>query len=270
MNLDLKNKVVLITGAAGGIGISCIINYLNEGSKVIGTYRSINNYSKTLIDTIGKKGLAVNVDLRDEEDVKKLFAKVNKRYGRIDVLVCVASIWPTKFVNISDMPFQRWQSTFSSNVDSIFLCCKEYFNNLKRYKGDFASLILIGSVAGTYGLAGKSDYAASKSAVMYGLAKSLKNEIIEYAKFGRVNVISPGWTNTPMTENYLKDRNCVKRAMQTMPLTKVASPEDISKLAIFLGSEKCSGHITGEVINVAGGMEGRVLHKIEEIDPLIP
>ena len=95
---------------------------------------------------------------------------------------------------------------------------------------------------------------------MHGLLLSLKNEIVRVAPLGRVNVVCPGWTESPMTRTTLTDPDLVARVTRTMPLRKVAQPEDVARQVVVLASDELSGHVTGQVVTVAGGMEGRLLH----------
>ena len=111
-----------------------------------------------------------------------------------------------------------------------------------------------------FGEAGHSDYAAAKSAVVHGLLLSLKNEIVRIAPLGRVNAVCPGWTASPMTRTALTDPELVQRVTRTMPLRKVGRPEDVARQVVVLASDELSGHVSGQVVTVAGGMEGRVLH----------
>ena len=120
------------------------------------------------------------------------------------------------------------------------------------------SLVMVSSTAGIFGEAGHSDYAAAKAAISGGLLLSLKNEITEVAPSARVNAVAPGWTVTPMTEGRL-DPDDVARVTATMALKKVGRSEDIAAAVLFLASDLAAGHITGQVLTVAGGMEGRLL-----------
>jgi 3-oxoacyl-[acyl-carrier protein] reductase len=122
------------------------------------------------------------------------------------------------------------------------------------------SLVLVGSTAGIFGEAGHADYAAAKSAIVHGLLLSMKNEIVRIAPQGRVNAVAPGWTESPMTRTALTDPDLVARVTRTMPLQKVAEPEDVARQVVVLASDVLSGHVTGQVVTVAGGMEGRLLH----------
>src|SRR6266508_6005055 len=116
------------------------------------------------------------------------------------------------------------------------------------------------SPAGLFGEAGHADYAAAKSAIVRGLLLSLKNEIVRIAPRARVNAVAPGWTYSPMTRGVLDER-LVERSSRTMALRKVATAEDIARAVVVLASDELSGHITGELVTVAGGMEGRTVHE---------
>ncbi|MFX1603502.1 MAG: SDR family NAD(P)-dependent oxidoreductase, partial [Promethearchaeota archaeon] len=110
------------------------------------------------------------------------------------------------------------------------------------------------------------DYSTSKAG-LHGLMMSLKNEIVHLSRKGRVNLVNPGWTVTPMAEDALNNHGMISRILQTIPMRKVASPEDIANTILYLASDRLSGHVSGQTINVAGGMEGRVLFTQDEIDP---
>ena len=120
--------------------------------------------------------------------------------------------------------------------------------------------MLVGSTAGVFGEAGHADYAAAKSAILVGLLLSLKNEIVRVAPHGRVNAVAPGWTESPMTRGHV-DPEDIQRITRTMALRKVAQPEDVARQVVVLASDELSGHVSGQVVVVAGGMEGRMVHE---------
>jgi NAD(P)-dependent dehydrogenase (short-subunit alcohol dehydrogenase family) len=163
------------------------------------------------------------------------------------------------------MSIEQWQKTLAVNLTGAFLCTKHFFANLKKYPGDDASLVLVGSTAGEIGQALHCDYSTSKAGLR-GLLMTLKNEIVHLAVRGRVNLVNPGWTITPMTEGELSDKAMVSRIIQTIPLRKVATPSDITYAILYLSSDKLSGHVSGQTITVAGGMDGRVLFSIDEVE----
>lgn len=259
METGLKNKTVLLTGASGGIGISIAEMFDREETNLILAYNSGAGRIDALENKLRGSHLKIPADLGTEDDVLFLFRRGESRFGRIDILVHCAGVWSDeKF--ISDRTLEEWNRTIQLNTTAAFLLTRSFFNNLKKFPGNHASIVYIGSTAGIFGEAKHHDYAAAKSAIIYGMTRSLKNEITCFAKYGRVNSVCPGWCATPMTSGLLENTEYVDQITATMPLQKVAEPEDIASAVVFLASDKTAGHITGEVITIAGGMEGRLLH----------
>lgn len=266
MDLGLKGKTVLITGASGGIGEATARVFAKEGAKVIIHYFRNEEKARKLASELNTETLVVGADLSDEKQVEGMFKEIEEKWGRIDILVCNHGIWPEEHVEIVNMDYSRWKHTLAVDLDGVFLCIRAFLRQLAKFPGEYANIIIVGSTAAIFGEAGHADYAAAKAAITYGLTRSLKNEIVSLARLGRVNAVCPGWTVTPMAEKHLKDEKLVKRILKTIPLRKVAQPEDIAYIIAFLASDKVSGHISGQIITVAGGMEGRVLFEDEEID----
>ena len=127
------------------------------------------------------------------------------------------------------MELDRWKKTLNVNLTGVFLCVREFFRNLQSFKDETASIVLIGSTAGQFGEAGYADYSATKAALMYGLTKTWKNEIVAYSPLGRVNCVAPGWVFTEMAEKSLREEGKTERIFQTMPLKKIAQVEDIAR-----------------------------------------
>ena len=238
MDLGLAGKRALVTGASGGIGQAVARELAAEGVEVVAHYHR----NREAAEALG--GLAVGADLRDEAQVEALFAAA----GPLDLCVANAGVWPSEDVPVAELPLERWRATIDGNLTATFLTARGF----ALQRGD--ALVLIGSTAGRFGEAGHADYAAAKAAIGHGLLLSLKNEMAP----ARVNVVAPGWTVSPMTEASLTDE-LVDRVTATMPLRKVARTEDIARTVAFLLSDRAAGHITGEVVTVAGGMEGRLL-----------
>ncbi|MBE0525907.1 MAG: SDR family oxidoreductase [Candidatus Thorarchaeota archaeon] len=266
MDTGLSAKHVVITGASGGIGIETAKMFLSEGAKVTGTFNSSMRDLKSLQESCPDQLQLVKVDQTNEAEVESMFKQANAKFGRVDILVANAGIANHEGIAIQDMSLKQWEKTISVNLTGSFLCAKHFFGNLENFKGDSASLILVGSTAGFFGEAWYSDYATSKAG-MHGLMMSLKNEITHIAPKGRVNLVNPGWTLTPMAEEALTDKDMVTRILQTIPMRKTATPQDISSAIVYLASDVLSGHVSGQTINVAGGMEGRVLFTPEETEP---
>ena len=238
MDLGLAGKRALVTGASGGIGQAVARELAAEGVEVVAHYHR----NREAAEALG--GLALGADLRDEAQVEALFAAA----GPLDLCVANAGVWPSDDVPVAELPLERWRATIDGNLTATFLTCRGFARQ------DGTALVLIGSTAGRFGEAGHADYAAAKAAIGQGLLLSLKNEMAP----ARVNVVAPGWTVSPMTEASLTDE-LVDRVTATMPLRKVARTEDIARTVAFLLSDRAAGHVTGEVVTVAGGMEGRLL-----------
>jgi 3-oxoacyl-[acyl-carrier protein] reductase len=251
VDLKLSQKRVLVTGASGGIGAATARAFAAEGCEVIAHWHRGNERADALAQELGCR--LVQADLTSEEDVDRLFAEA----GPLDVCAAVAGVWPRDDEPVWELPLARWRDTIEQNLTATFLTARGFLRGLAQ-RGH-GSLILVGSTAGQFGEAGHADYAAAKAALQGGLLLSLKNEVVRVAPRARVNAVAPGWTETPMTRG-LVDEELVRGISRTMPLRKVARPEDVARQIVVLASDEVSGHVTGQVVTVAGGMEGRVLH----------
>jgi len=264
MDLKLKGKHIIITGASGGIGIELTRQFLTEGANVTACYNREKRQLNDMLESFSDNLLLVSADIRKEESVKALFTKAKSRFGRVDGAIANAGIANHEGVGVSEMSLAQWEETLRVNLTGSFLTAKYFFLNLEEYPGDDASLILVGSTAGLFGEAWYSDYSTSKAG-MHGMMRSLKNEIVHLASRGRVNLVNPGWTVTPMAEGAVSDPIMMSRIVQTIPLRKIAEPADIASTIVFLTSDFVSGHVSGQTITVAGGMEGRVLFTPDEV-----
>ena len=255
METGLSGKSVLVTGASGGIGSACARAFAAEGARVAVHYHRGEERAHALAAELDAPML--QADLTDELEVERLFEEARSSLGRIDVCAAVAGVWPSADVPVWQLPLERWERTLRQNLTSSFLTARAFLREVERNR--HGSLVLIGSTAGMVGEAGHADYAAAKSAVLGGLLLSLKNEIVRIAPSARVNAVAPGWTESPMTRGQV-DPAAVRRVSRTMALRKVAQPDDVARQVVVLASDELSGHVTGQVITVAGGMEGRVVH----------
>lgn len=254
MDLGLEGSAVLVTGASGGIGGAIARAFSAEGAKVAVHYHRNAGAASALADEIG--GIALQADLRDEPATDRLVAAAVDAFGRLDGCVANAGVWPEEPTPVAQLPLERWRATVDANLTVSFLTARAYLRHVAEV-GE-GSLVFIASTAGQFGEAGHADYAAAKSGIAYGLVRSLKNEVVASAPGARVNCVAPGWTVSPMTAASLSP-DVVERVTATMPLRKVAAPEDIAAAVLFLSSAAAAGHVTGQVVTVAGGMEGRLL-----------
>jgi 3-oxoacyl-[acyl-carrier protein] reductase len=255
MDLGLAGTAALVTGASGGIGSAVARELAAEGARVALHYHRNREAAEALASELG--GVALQADLRDEAQADALVPAAVEALGRLDACVANAGTWDPADVPVAEMSLERWRDTIESNLTATFLTVRAYMRHVANARE--GSLVIVGSTSGIFGESGHADYSVAKAAMTYGMLPTLKNEIVRVAPVGRVNLVAPGWTVTPMTEGELTQET-VDRVTATMALRKVATAEDVARAIVYLCAPLASGHVTGQVITVAGGMEGRLLH----------
>jgi 3-oxoacyl-[acyl-carrier protein] reductase len=243
----LEGKVALITGASRGIGHGIAIAFAQQGAHVAFTYLSSVERGEALakeLETYGVKAKGYRSDAADFKAAEELVNTVVADFGTVDVLVNNAGI--TRDTLLMRMTEQQWDEVMNANLKSVFNLTKAVQRPmLKQRKG---SIINMSSVVGVKGNAGQSNYAASKAGII-GFTKSVALEL--GSRNIRSNAIAPGFIETEMTAAL--DPKTVEGWRESIPLKRGGTPEDIANATVFLASDM-SAYITGQVINVCGGM----------------
>lgn len=262
MQTGLEGMAVLVTGASGGLGAAVAEDLAAQGARLVLHTHRRPDVAQALAARLPTDACVVRADLTDEADVERMWDEAIAAFPTIDGLVVNAGIWPATSSPLHELDLARWRETLDVDLTGAFLTCRGFFRHLARTPREASSLVLVGSTAGLFGEAGHADYAAAKAGLMHGLLPSLKNEIVQLAPRGRANAVAPGWILTPMAESALGDADAIARQTQTVAMRKVARPEEVASVISFLLSPTRAGHVSGAVLPVHGGMEGRVLNPL--------
>jgi 3-oxoacyl-[acyl-carrier protein] reductase len=261
MDAGIRDRSFLITGAAGGIGAETARAFASEGAKLGLHYHRNRAGAEALAKELGVPSLLVQADVSSEADVERMYAETLSAYPRLDGVVVNAGIWITDEVPLHRMTVVQWEKTMATDLTGAFLTCRGFLRHLSEAPREEASIVLVASTAALFGEENHTDYSAAKAAMAYGMTRSLKNEIVRLAPRGRVNCVCPGWVMTPMAAESMADPAAVKRVTATMALRKIATPGDVARAIVFLSSSRLAGHLSGTILPLAGGMEGRWLHR---------
>ena len=271
MDLALADKVVWITGASGGIGRALAEVFAAEGARLA---LQGNAGHEGLSEWLAaqpwrERALLLRADVRDPDALVSAADAILARFGRIDVCLANAGKWPSEHRELHELAPERLRETLAVNLFGALYTARAFLGALRRTgprtDGHGAVLIFTGSTAGRFGERGHADYAVAKAG-LHGAVKSLKNEIVALDPYGRVNAVEPGWTVTHMARPALAQPGHLERAVRTMALRQLARALDVARTCAWLASPSAAAHVSGEIVAVAGGMEGRVLWSEGEID----
>ncbi|MCE2772673.1 MAG: 3-oxoacyl-[acyl-carrier-protein] reductase [Bacteroidetes bacterium] len=243
----LTGKVVLVTGASRGIGRGIAVLFARHGANVAFTYLSSVEKGLELeneLKAFGVNAKGYRSDAADFKAADELVTAVVADFGTIDILINNAGI--TRDTLLMRMSEQQWDEVINANLKSVFNLTKAVQRPMLKQRS--GSIINMSSVVGVKGNAGQANYAASKAGII-GFSKSVALEL--GSRNIRCNVIAPGFIETEMTGAL--DQKVVEQWREGIPLKRGGSPEDVANACLFLASD-LSGYITGQVLNVCGGM----------------
>jgi len=244
--LELKDKVALVTGGAQGIGKAVALLLAQHGADIAVSDVNLQRAEETAgeIRALGRKSMAVKANVADSEEVEQMVQTLLAGFGRIDILVNNAGIAKDKL--ILRMTDEDWDAVLNVNLKGTFLCTRAVIRHMSKQRS--GKIVNIASVVGEMGNAGQANYAASKAGVI-GFTKTIARE---FAQRGiNVNAIAPGYIETPMTDAI--PEKAKEELKRMIPMERLGRPEDVARGVLFLVSE-ASGYITGQVLNVNGGI----------------
>ncbi len=241
-----EDKIVLVTGAARGIGYAIAEEFCQHGaiSVIIDLGEEVVESAVKQLEAKGYKATGYSADVTNSEKIETVFKEIHNKFGKIDILINNAGI--TRDGLILKMKESDWDSVINVNLKGSFICTQKVSRYMLKQR---AGIILnIASVIGVMGNAGQANYAASKGGVI-ALTKSTAKEFS--SRNIRVNAIAPGFIETEMTKEL--PESVVENYAKAIPLGKMGKPQDVANLCIFLASNEAS-YITGQTIHVDGGL----------------
>lgn len=245
--MQLTDKVALVTGASRGIGRAIALLMAKQGADVVVNYSGSEGAAQETVDAIlamGRKAIKIKANVGNAEEVAAMVDEAHTTFGRIDILVNNAGI--TRDGLFMRMKDSDWDDVININLKGVYLMTKAVSKIMMKQRS--GKIVNMTSVVGVTGNAGQANYSASKAGVI-GFTKTCAKELA--SRGITVNAIAPGFIHTDMTD-VLPDK--VKDAMvHTIPLGRMAEPDEVAAVAAFLVSDM-SSYITGQVINVDGGM----------------
>ncbi|MHB8972037.1 MAG: SDR family NAD(P)-dependent oxidoreductase [Pirellulaceae bacterium] len=250
MDLELRNKVALVTGGSRGLGRAVCLGLAAEGARVMVNYRRDEQLARQLAgelrDRSGVPAAVVAGDVASSADVVRMFDCCEAELGPLDVLINNAGVWPTSLVK--DLTEEAWDRTLAVNLKGAFLTCREAVRRwLHAQRG--GRIVNVSSPAAFIGsTTGHADYAASKAGLV-NLTISLAREVAAQGIY--VNAVAPGMMYTEMAQEALQTNEA--HYLQRIPLRRIGDPEEIAQMIVFLSSSRAS-YTTGATVDVSGGM----------------
>lgn len=242
-----EGQTAIVTGASRGVGRATALRLAEGGANVIVNYLENGEKAANVVELckeIGVDAVSVQGDVSNWLDSRNISDKALEKFGRIDLLVCNAGVWEGS--PIEDMSEEVWNKVLNTNLKSAWAMTKACVPAIKRQES--GAIVLVSSTAGQRGEANYTNYAASKG----GQISFTKGLATELAPKIRVNAVAPGWIETAMVRPAFKDKNYKQTILDSIPLRRMASSDDVALSICFLLSG-WSQHITGEILNINGG-----------------
>lgn len=242
---QLRDKVAIVTGASRGIGRAIALALASEGANVVVNYAASSTAADEVVAEIAQMGssaVALQADVSQSEQVDAMLKAVTEKWGRVDVLVNNAGI--TRDTLLLRMKPEEWQAVIDLNLTGVFLCTRAVSKLMLKQKS--GRIINIASVAGQMGNPGQANYSAAKAGVI-GFTKTVAKEVA--SRGITVNAVAPGFISTDMTKDLKSDE-----ILKFIPLGRYGAPEEVAGLVRFLAADPAAAYITGQTMNVDGGM----------------
>jgi 3-oxoacyl-[acyl-carrier protein] reductase len=241
----LHGKVAIVTGASRGIGRATALALAAEGATVVVNYASSQEAADRVVaevEALGSSAIALPADVSKADQVDGLINAVMEKWGQVDVLVNNAGI--TRDTLLLRMKPEDWQAVIDLNLTGVFLCTRAVSKIMLKQRS--GRIVNITSVAGQMGNPGQANYSAAKAGVI-GFTKTVAKELA--TRGITVNAVAPGFITTDMTADVKADS-----ILQFIPLGRYGKPEEVAGLIRFLAADPAAAYITGQVMNVDGGM----------------
>jgi 3-oxoacyl-[acyl-carrier protein] reductase len=247
--MDLSDRVAIVTGSGRGIGRAIALKLAETGASVV-----LNDFGEAApVDSVAeeiramkRQSLAILADVSSSSDVESMVETAVATYGRVDILVNNAGI--TRDQIVLRMSDEDWDRVINVNLKSVFLCTRAVLRQMIRQR--WGRIINIASIVGIVGNAGQANYASAKAGII-GFTRTIAKEVA--SRGITANAIAPGFIDTQMTQQL--DENQRQELQKRIPVGCLGSPRDVAEAVAFLASEEAS-YITGQVLNVDGGMAG--------------
>lgn len=244
---DLSGKVAIVTGTSRGLGQYFARALARAGADLVITSRKLSSLDefKKEIESLGRKALAVKLDVRSQDDIENMVQAAMEEYGKIDILVNNAGLNIRK--PSVDFSWEDWDTVLDTNLKGSFFCARAVAGQMQ--KKNCGRIINIGSCTCVFGMEGIAPYTASRGAIL-SMTRSLA---AEWGKFGiTVNVLAPGWFKTAQNAVLYENKEWVNYITGRIPLNRPGNPNDLDGTVVFLASD-ASEYITGQIILVDGG-----------------